>query len=291
MSSVALPAAVPANGTFALWKSQTLSILWMELKRNFITKRGFWIYLLAAAPAVIVWLHSIVSIQRGARAGHDMMKDTQILAVLFQIFFLRPGVFFGCLGIFTYLFRGEFVERSLHYYFLAPVRREVLVVAKYLAGVITAICFFGVAMLTTFAGMYAHYPQFQVQQWMLSGPGLSHLGWYLTITVLACLSWGSVFLWMGIRFKNPIIPAVIFLMWESVNLFVPSWIRRVSVLHFLQSLNPVTMESKGPGALLGNTAEPEHVVVAIIAPILIALAMIVLSVWQLKRTEVSYSTD
>ena len=30
------------------------------------------------------------------------------------------------------LFRGEIVDRSLHYYFLSAVRREVLVVGKYL---------------------------------------------------------------------------------------------------------------------------------------------------------------
>ncbi len=292
MSSAAIPANVPANGTFALWKSQTLSILWMELRRNFITKRGFWIYLLAAAPAVIVWMHSIVTMQRGGpRMGHDIAKDTQILAVLFQVFFLRPGVFFGCLGIFTYLFRGEVVERSLHYYFLAPARREVLVIAKYLAGAITSICFFGVAMLATFWGMYAHFPNFQVQQFLTTNGGWGHLGWYLTITVLACLSWGSVFLWMGIRFKNPIIPAVVFLAWESVNGFLPSYLQRFSVLHFLQALNPVTNVEEGAAVLIGAIQEPENVIVAVVALVVISAAMLALSVWQLKRSEISYSAD
>ena len=40
------------------------------------------------------------------------------------------------------LFRGEVVDRSLHYYFLAPVRREVLVVGKYLSGLIATIALF-----------------------------------------------------------------------------------------------------------------------------------------------------
>jgi len=38
----------------------------------------------------------------------------------FQIFYLRVGIFFGCMGLFTWLFRGEIVEKSLHYYFLSP---------------------------------------------------------------------------------------------------------------------------------------------------------------------------
>ena len=59
----------------------------------------------------------------------------QTYGVIFQLFFVRLVVFFGCFGIFTYLVRGEMLERSLHFYFLAPLRRDVFVVGKYLAGV------------------------------------------------------------------------------------------------------------------------------------------------------------
>ena len=105
-------------------------------------------------------------------------------------------MFFGCVGIFTYLFRGEFVERSLHYYFLAPVRREVLVIAKYLAGCITAIAFFGGSFLLTFAGMYAHFPQFEVRQWLMSGPGWATSAWGRLITVLGRHFVGIGILWV-----------------------------------------------------------------------------------------------
>lgn len=282
---------IPSNGTWDLWRSQTATILWTELKKNFITKRGFWIYLLALAPAGLVWMHSFVAMQRGVRMGHDIIKDTTILATLFQVFFLRPALYFGCVGIFTYLFRGELVERSLHYYFLAPVRREVLVVAKYLAGAITAVIFFSFAMLLTFAGMYVHFPGYEVQEWFLNGPGLSHLLSYLGITALACLSWGAVCLWMGIRWRNPIIPSVTFLIWESLTLFLPAWLRKFSVLHYLQSMVPVQGELEGPGLLFGQTADPVPVPLAILCLLGITAAMLYLSVRQLKRTEISYSSD
>lgn len=281
--------ALPANGTWALWKSQTLSIVWMELKKNFVTKRGFWIYLLAAAPPVIVWMHSLITMRHAP--NHDLPKDVMILAGLFQFFLLRPCVFFGCLGIFTYLFRGEFVERSLHYYFLAPARREVLLIAKFIAGAVTAICFFGGSVILTFVGMYAHYPQFQVREWFFNGPGLSHFTAYVGITILACLGWGSIFIWMGIRFRNPILPAILFLGWESLNVLMPRYLRRTSVLHYLQSLNPVQVEASGPGAMFGTTAEPEKAIVAILGILAFTAVMIFLSIRQLKRTEISYSTD
>lgn len=270
---------------------QTAAILWMELRKNFITKRGFWIYALALLTPAIVWAHSIVTMHRDVmRAAHDIAKDTSVLAILFQVFFLRPSLFFGCMGIFTYLFRGEVVERSLHYYFLAPVRRELLVSAKFLAGVVTACTFFGLSIVLTFWGMYVHFPQFQVREWLFSGPGLQQGFAYASITLLACLAWGSIFLWMGIRFRNPIIPAVVLLTWESFNVFLPSYLRRVGVLHYLQSLSPVNAEV-GPKAILGTTAEPESVAVAVFALLVITAAMLWLSTWQLRRTEISYSTD
>jgi energy-coupling factor transporter transmembrane protein EcfT len=284
-------AAIPANGTWALWKSQLLSIVWMELRKNFITKRGFWIYLLALAPAAIVWMHSVVAMNRPAETMHDLSKDTTILAFIFTTFFLRPVVFFGCVGIFTYLFRGELVERSLHYYFLAPVRREVLVGAKYLAGVVTASCFFGGSIVLTFAGMYVHYPQYEVSEFLSNGGGYSNLASYLAITVLACIAWGAVNLWMGIRWRNPIVPSVTLLVWESLNAFLPAWLRKFSVLHYLQSMNPVAGDLRGAGAIFGTTADPVPAWLAVLCLFAISAGMLALSVRQLKRTEISYSAD
>lgn len=285
--------AIPARRSSSVRRSQALSILGTELRRNFITKRGFWIYGLALAPALIVTLHSIVTMQRGnSMRGHDIVKDTEILANLFQVFILRPAVYFGCVGIFTYLFRGEVVERTLHYYFLSPVRREVLVGAKYLAGLITAIFFFCASTGLTFWGMYLHFPDHEVRQFMLDGPGLSHLFSYLGATALACMGWGAVCVWMGIRFRNPIVPSVVFLTWESINLFLPSWLRPISVLHYLQSLTPVAQNfNRGPGAIIGTTVDPVSVPIAILAIFAITAGMLALAVWQLKRSEISYSSD
>ncbi len=46
------------------------------------------------------------------------------------------------MGIFNNLFRGEMLEKTLHYYYLTPLRRELLVAGKYLAGLGTALVLF-----------------------------------------------------------------------------------------------------------------------------------------------------
>jgi hypothetical protein len=273
-----------------LWRSQAAAILGVELRKNFITKRGFWIYLLALAPAAIIWLHSIVMLQR-PESSHGLAKDTEILAGVFQMFFLRPAVYFGCVGIFTYLFRGEVVERTLHYYFLSPVKREVLIAGKYLAGLITAAFFFCGSITLCFTGMYAHFASHEIRAYELDGPGLGHLLAYIGITFLGCMAYGALFLWLGIRYKNPIIPAVTLLFWESFNIFLPSWLKKISILYYLRSLTPVEPHFYGPGALIGGVADPASTPIAIVSIFAITSILLLLAVNELKKSEISYSSE
>ncbi len=74
--------------------------------------------------------------------GFNLSEDSIVFAGVFQFFYLRLAVFFGCLGIFMNLFRGEILDKSLHFYFLAPIRREVLMVGKFLAGLLATCVIF-----------------------------------------------------------------------------------------------------------------------------------------------------
>jgi hypothetical protein len=287
MSSVALPA--PDVDRSQLWKSQGASILAVELRKNFITKRGFWIYLLALAPAAIIWTHSIVALNFGT--SHGIERDTEMMAGIFQMFFLRPALYFGCVGIFTYLFRGEVVERTLHYYFLSPVRREVLVGGKYLAGLITAAFFFCGSIALTFVGMYAHFPGHEIRAYVLDGPGVGHFLSYIAITALACMAYGALFVWMGIRYKNPIIPAVALLFWESFNILLPSWLKKISILYYLRSLTPVDADFRGAAALFGGVADPASPFVAVFSLFAISAGLLFMAVRDLRRSEISYSSE
>ncbi len=290
MSAPAIQAPAVRSGP-ALWRLQGSAIFWTELKKNFITKRGFWAYLLAFAPVAIVTLHSIVSSRiAGQRGYHLLSKDTEIMAGLFMIFFLRPAVFFGCVGIFTYLFRGEVLERSLHYYLLAPVRRPVLLLAKYGAGLVTACFFFCGSIALTFVAMYSHYPGHEVERFLNSG-GYGHLGSYVSITALACMTYGAIFLFAGIRWTNPIVPAVFLLIWESINLFLPSWMKKASVLYYLRSMAPVSVPITGPAAMFGGMTDPVSTAVAVPSLLLITAIFLFLAIREFSRTEVSYSAD
>src|SRR5579872_3030155 len=161
---------IDMNPDWSLWRAQILAILRLEIKKNFLARRGLWIYLLAAAPAVLMWTRVLVDM-RHERVG-DLGRDSLIFAAMFQFFYLRLAVFFGCVGVFLKLFRGEMLEKSLHYYLLAPVRRDVLLVGKYLAGVVTTSIIFCTGTALTLAAVLVHVPRAQAEQYLFGGGGL-----------------------------------------------------------------------------------------------------------------------
>ena len=92
------------------------------------------------------------------------------------------------MGLFTWLFRGEIVEKSLHYYFLAPMRRELLVAGKFLAGLITTSLVFASSVLVCFFFVYSHFGA-PGRAFVFNGPVL--VNWDLIYWLLCSPVWAS----------------------------------------------------------------------------------------------------
>ena len=227
-------------------------------------------------------------------ARDTIASDQTIFASIFQFFFLRLAVFFGCVGVFTNLFRGELLDRSLHYYLLTPLRREVLVVGKYAAGLIATSVIFVTSAALQMWTLSWHFDGTEVSEY-LNGAGWGHVISYLGVTALACLGYGSVFLAAGLFFKNPIIPAALVEGWESLNIFLPAALKKVSVIYYLQSLCPVlaSPDEKMNQILkmLVNAAEPVSAPVAILGLLAVTAVVLMVAGRQARRLEINYSTD
>ncbi|HET9366212.1 MAG TPA: hypothetical protein VFP71_14495 [Candidatus Angelobacter sp.] len=274
-----------AEAPWQLWASQFMAILRIEVRKNLWMRRSIWIYLLAFAPTVMFGIHALFD-----PSGTSLAEDTRVFAYVFQIFYLRVGIFFGCMGLFTWLFRGEVVEKSLHYYFLSPVRRQLLVVAKFVAGLITASLVFGSSVLLCFTFAYGHFGKVG-NDFVFRGPGLGQLMSYLLVTVLACLGFGSLFLALSLVFKNPILPGIAVLLWETFHAVAPPLLQKLSVSFYLTQLCPVTIPPDGIMALFTVIAEPVSPWLAIPGLICLSIAILVFACMRIRRTEVSYLAD
>jgi ABC-type transport system involved in multi-copper enzyme maturation permease subunit len=271
--------------------AQIYAVLRLELKKTFFAKRGLWIYLLAFAPAALFAGHTIVQLR--IHRPCDMGLDTNIFATVFQFFYLRLAIFFGCLGIFMNLFRGEVLDKSLHFYFLAPIRRDVLLAAKFVTGLLAAILIFCTSTVVQFFALYWHFPSNAVQDYLFRNNGLSHLGAYAGVTALACVGYGSVFLAAGILLRNPIIPAAVILVWEASNSFLPAVLQKLSVIYYLKSLCPIEVPPQVPPpfALLAVNPDPISPMIAIPGLLLLSAVVLVLASLRIRHMEISYGTE
>lgn len=285
MSSIALLKERMKTLPWGLWVRQGFGVLVLELKRNVLGKRSFFVLLLALAPVALFALALVLPIEKQFVEG--VGGPNILYAVFFRTFFLRLAVFFGCVGIFTWLFRGDVLEKTLHYYLLCPVPRETVVVGKYLSGVVLNFGIFGISIVATYFLWFLGFGWATVEGFVLNGPGAGHLLAYLAVTLLACIGYGSVFLLVGLGFRNPIIPAVMILGWEWINFLLPPFLKQFSVIYYLESLCPVPI-TESPIKIL---AEPASVWLAV--PGLVGFTLLVLLVASLRfrHVEISYGDE
>jgi ABC-type transport system involved in multi-copper enzyme maturation permease subunit len=224
----------------------------------------------------------------------NLTKDSAIFATVFQFFYLRLAVFFGCVGIFTNLFRGEMLDKSLHFYLLAPMRREILLAGKYLAGLSAAVAIFTVGTALQIAALSWHFEPGQVAAY-LHGTGWHDMAAYLGVTALACAGYGSIFLAAGLLFRNPILPATIVMLWESINIFLPAALKKISVIFYLQALCPVVAapEADTPVLLklLISSAEFPPAWLAITGLAAVILVVLGVAASRARRLEINYGTE
>jgi hypothetical protein len=229
------------------------------------------------------------------RDGSNIGEDTIMFAGVFQFFFIRLAVFFGCLGIFMNLFRGEVLDRSLHFYFLAPIRREVLMAGKFLAGLLVTCVIFVTSELLQIIAFTWHFGPNMRDLYLYHNHGLAHAMTYLGVTALACLGYGAFFLAAGMLFRNPILPAAAILIWEAVNPFLPPLLKQFSVIYYLKSLCPVIVPTP-PGtpplfAMLISNPDPVPGAIAVIGVVTVALLALCASSFQVRRMEINYTTE
>lgn len=270
-----------------LWRRQVAAILGIELRKTAFGRRSIPVYVLAMLPLLVLAFMALVRDGFGEPIMGNIGQARQYFSYIYQALILGMVVFFGSAGIFTNLFRGEVLDRSLHYYFLSPLRREVLVVAKFLAGLLVTVGVFGATTLIGFLLVYLPFGIGPAVDDLTGGPGLSQLMQYLGITTLGCIGYGSLFLMLGLVFRNPILPIFALLLWEFLHFLLPPALKKLSVIHYLKGLLPIPL-SEGPLAVVTEPPPAWLSVIGLLA--LAAVALVVASV-LLRRMEIRYSDD
>lgn len=273
------------SAPWGLRRRQAATVFRQEIRRNFLGRRALLLYLLALPPIFLVVLLGIVPLPSDDLNHVDSLGA--VYAGLYGGLILRTLVFFGCAWTAMNLFRGEMVDRSLHYYFLTPMRREVLVVGKYLSALVATTVVFGACAAASMFVLYFLRVPSESFHYFTSGAGAAQVMAYLGITALACMGYSAVFLIVGLWFRNPIIPALLIYGWEWLNFLLPPFLKKISVIHYIQSLAPVPV-SEGPFSVL---AEPTPPWLSIPGLFLFTAIVLVAAGLYVRKLEISYGGE
>ncbi|MEP7339426.1 MAG: hypothetical protein ABI977_16935 [Acidobacteriota bacterium] len=290
MSSVIEAAAakpITTNLQWGLWWRQIRAILRMEVKKNFWGKRALLIYLFAAVPVLLMFLITLVD----PNGVNDIRKfwpaAQEVFAYIFEAVILRTIVFFGCAWIFMNLFRGEMVDKSLHYYYLSSLRREVLVTGKYFSGLVTSVVLFSLTTAGSLFFLYFARGYPANVNFLFDGPGLRQCLTYLAATILGCIGYGAVFMFIGLFFRNPIIPALVVYGWEWLNFLLPPVLKKISIIHYLHTLAPVQM-NEGPLATVVTATSPW---VSVPSLLIFTAVVLILAAVRIRKMEIRYGNE
>lgn len=261
----------------------------LELGRQ-LRGAGFWMLalfaLLPAVPFAGMWL----AMALGDGGPQGVADTTFEYAAVFQSLILRVVLFFACIVVFTNLIRREMRDRTLHHWLLAPLRREVLLGGKYLAGVTTVFAVVGGGAVAAFGCAYAPHAALDpvgLADFFGAGPGWGHLAAYLGVVLLGCIGFGAAFLALGLVARGVILPALAVYGWEALNPFLPPALKLVSVLFYLNGLCPVPVDA-GPFALLAEAPSRSGSVAGLVA---LAAVLVALGMWRSRRLELSYAEE
>jgi hypothetical protein len=264
------------------------AIFRIELRQRFVGLRIVAPLLLAMAPVALLLLAAtIVLFNRDPGSATGVGEAVKIFAEVYHTLILRFCVFFGCAAIFLILFRGDVQTRSLHYWFMTPVRRDVLLLGKYLAGLVTAGLLFSLTTILGWLVVYIPVGGAAASEHFFNGPGIRLLATYVGITWLACLGYGAVFLAVGQLFRNPIVPTAFVLAWEGIHPFLPPFLKKLSVTHYLGSLGPVPVEVP----LISLVASPTSPWVAVPGLLIFTAVVLFFSSRKVLKMEIDYGSD
>lgn len=241
--------------------------------------------LLAALPLMIVGLIFLATMRHPNKID-SITKIHSIYEGFLRTLYLHFIVFFIANIMGSSVMRQDREEQTLHYLFLQPVRRWMLVCGKFLAYflVSSAICVASLWITYLALGLTFTGSRDVIADLFTKGRFEILLRESLVL-MLGLLAYGGFALLMGNFFKNATY-SILLLGWEVGLPYLPTTLKFWTISHYLQSLLPVRLnEMKDMFALLGDFAAPAHSYAVLLG---IPIVFIGVAIWLFRYKECLY---
>ncbi len=186
------------------------------------------------------------------------------------------GVFYG-----TALIADEVEDKTITYLFTRPIARGAVVVGKYMAYLAATVLVVLPSVMVLYflvvplggGSVAATFPA------LLEDLGLLGIG-------LAV--YGSLFAWVGCRFKYPLVTGLVFAFgWEQAIMLIPGYLKRLTIAYYLQGMVPHAMpqDDSALSILRVVARDSLSVPVSLACLAVIWLTFLALAAWTVSRRE------
>ncbi len=219
------PAPGLATGVLRVFDLSLGQMLW--------SRRTVFMALVVAAPMALALLYRLFHASFGdPRVDGQAVRGTTLFGMTIWLLYLRfiipiLGVFYG-----TSLIADEVDDKTITYLFVRPIARRAVLLGKYLAYVTSTV----LVVLPSVMVVYFLTTAFDLRTISQSFPSLAK---DLGLLGAGLMVYGAVFAFVGTRLKHPLVFGLVFVFgWEQFALFIPGYLRRFTVMYYLQALVP-----------------------------------------------------
>lgn len=222
-----------------------LRVFDLSLGQMLWSRRTIFMLLVVGVPVLLAFVVRTIDSLAGnsVQVNGVAMDGPAIFGMMIWMFFIRftvpvLSIFYG-----TALIADEVEDKTITYLFTRPIPRGAVLMGKYFA-------FLASTLLVVLPSV--------IMVWLLVvpirgsiGASFPELAKDLVILAVGFAVYGSLFAWVGAKFKRPLMIALFFVFaWEQAALLFPGYMRRFTVAHYLQGLVPHAMPSDGAVSLI-----------------------------------------
>jgi len=238
------------------------------------SRRTLVIGLLCAFPILFATL-GVIFILSGI-AERDLSAYTLMAFIMARgyvhFFLVVVTLFYG-----TALIADEIDDKTITYLFMRPVSRRIIYLGKYLAYLVAAsLLLLPTAVVSFLIAMIADPPGEAVQH-------LPILFKDLGVLILGILAYGALYALIGAVAKRPVFVGLGFaIVWETAVTFIPGYLSKMTIKHYLLALLPHAAGERGVLSLLESPTSPPIAIVVLLAT---TAGLLALGAWIFTRKE------
>jgi ABC-type transport system involved in multi-copper enzyme maturation permease subunit len=244
------------------------------------SKRTIFMALVLGAPVFLAVVIRIVDATGVAplRVNGQRVGALPIFGIMLWWLYLRfviPvfGVFYG-----TALIADEVDDKTLTYLFTRPVPRSAVLLGKYLAYLA---CTSLVVLPSVMLIFFLLVPLREV------GAAFTTLLVDLGLLAFGLAVYGALFALVGTVLKRPLLIGLVFAFgWEQIAMLMPGYVRRFTIIYYLQGLVPHTIPSEGIASLLTSVfSDSPSATLCLLTLVVILAASLLLAARAVERRE------